>query len=401
MNLVNLFKIAIKALSNNKMRGFLTMLGIIIGVGAVITMLAIGQGSKRSIQNQISEMGSNMIMIYPGGDRRGGVRLDADDMESLKLQDLEDIQNQTRYVSYVSPSVNSAGQAIFGANNTPTTVYGISPEYMDIRRYKIEDGDIFSEQDVKTAAKVCVVGKTVVDELFPNGENPVGKVIRFGKIPLRIIGVLNSMGMDQDDLILAPYTTVQKRMLAITHLQSIICSALTEDYTDEAIEEISSILRRNHKIKETDEDDFEIRSQQEMSEMLTSTTDIMTLLLAAVAGISLLVGGIGIMNIMYVSVTERTREIGLRMSIGAKGRDILAQFLIESILISVTGGMIGIVVGIGAAVLVKVFASFPIYIQPWSVFLSFAVCSITGIFFGWYPAQKASRLDPIEALRYE
>ena len=406
MNLVNLFKIAIKALSNNKMRGFLTMLGIIIGVGAVITMLAIGQGSKRSIQNQISEMGSNMIMIYPGGDRRGGVRLDADDMESLKLQDLEDIQNQTRYVSYVSPSVNSAGQAIFGANNTPTTVYGISPEYMDIRRYKIEDGDIFSEQDVKTAAKVCVVGKTVVDELFPNGENPVGKVIRFGKIPLRIIGVLeskgyNSMGMDQDDLILAPYTTVQKRMLAITHLQSIICSALTEDYTDEAIEEISSILRRNHKIKETDEDDFEIRSQQEMSEMLTSTTDIMTLLLAAVAGISLLVGGIGIMNIMYVSVTERTREIGLRMSIGAKGRDILAQFLIESILISVTGGMIGIVVGIGAAVLVKVFASFSIYIQPWSVFLSFAVCSITGIFFGWYPAQKASRLDPIEALRYE
>ena len=253
---------------------------------------------------------------------------------------------------------------------------------------------------------MCVVGKTVVDELFPNGENPVGKVIRFGKIPLRIIGVLeskgyNSMGMDQDDLILAPYTTVQKRMLAITHLQSIICSALTEDYTDEAIEEISSILRRNHKIKETDEDDFEIRSQQEMSEMLTSTTDIMTLLLAAVAGISLLVGGIGIMNIMYVSVTERTREIGLRMSIGAKGRDILAQFLIESILISVTGGMIGIVVGIGAAVLVKVFASFPIYIQPWSVFLSFAVCSITGIFFGWYPAQKASRLDPIEALRYE
>ena len=406
MNLANLFKIAVKALGNNKMRAFLTMLGIIIGVGAVITMLAIGQGSKRSIQDQISEMGSNMIIIHPGGDRRGGVQLDADDMESLKLQDLKDIQEQTRYVSYVSPSVNSSGQAIFGANNTPTTVYGISPEYMDIRRYEIEEGDIFSEQDVKTAAKVCVVGKTVVDELFPGGESPLGKVIRFGKIPLRIIGVLeskgyNSMGMDQDDLILGPYTTVQKRMLAITHLQSIICSALTEEYTDEAIEEISSILRRNHKIKETDEDDFEIRSQQEMSEMLTSTTDIMTLLLAAVAGISLLVGGIGIMNIMYVSVTERTREIGLRMSIGAKGRDILAQFLIESILISVTGGLIGIVVGIGAAVLVKIFAAFPIYIQPWSVFLSFAVCTVTGIFFGWYPAQKAARLDPIEALRYE
>ena len=406
MNLTNLFKIAFKALSNNKLRGFLTMLGIIIGVGSVITMLAIGQGSKRSIQAQISEMGSNMIMIHPGGDRRGGVRLDAADMESLKLKDLEDIQAQARYISYISPSVNSYGQAIFGANNTPTTVYGISPEYLDIRRYKVEDGDIFSEQDVKTAAKVCLVGKSVVDELFPDGESPVGKVIRFGKIPLRIVGVLeskgyNSMGMDQDDLILAPYTTVQKRILAITHLQSITCSALSEEYTDQAIEEITQILRTNHKLKATDEDDFTIRSQQELSSMLTSTTDMMTLLLAAVAGISLLVGGIGIMNIMYVSVTERTREIGLRMSIGAKGRDILAQFLIESILISVTGGVIGILVGVGAAVLVNIFAAFPIYIQPWSVFLSFAVCTLTGIFFGWYPAQKAAMLNPIDALRYE
>ena len=376
MNLTNLFKIAFKALSNNKLRGFLTMLCIIIGVGSVITMLAIGQGSKRSIQAQISEMGSNMIMIHPGGDRRGGVRLDAADMESLKLKDLEDIQAQARYISYISPSVNSSGQAIFGANNTPTTVYGISPEYLDIRRYKVEDGDIFSEQDVKTAAKVCLVGKSVVDELFPDGESPVGKVIRFGKIPLRIVGVLeskgyNSMGMDQDDLILAPYTTVQKRILAITHLQSITCSALSEEYTDQAIEEITQILRTNHKLK------------------------------ATVAGISLLVGGIGIMNIMYVSVTERTREIGLRMSIGAKGRDILAQFLIESILISVTGGVIGILVGVGAAVLVNIFAAFPIYIQPWSVFLSFAVCTLTGIFFGWYPAQKAAMLNPIDALRYE
>ena len=388
------------------MRSFLTMLGIIIGVASVITMLAIGQGSKRSIQQQISEMGSNMIMIHPGGDRRGGVRLDAADMESLKLKDLEDIQAQARYISYISPSVNSSGQAIFGANNTPTTVYGISPEYLDIRRYKVEDGDIFSEQDVKTAAKVCLVGKSVVDELFPDGESPVGKVIRFGKIPLRIVGVLeskgyNSMGMDQDDLILAPYTTVQKRILAITHLQSITCSALSEEYTDQAIEEITQILRTNHKLKATDEDDFTIRSQQELSSMLTSTTDMMTLLLAAVAGISLLVGGIGIMNIMYVSVTERTREIGLRMSIGAKGRDILAQFLIESILISVTGGVIGILVGVGAAVLVNIFAAFPIYIQPWSVFLSFAVCTLTGIFFGWYPAQKAAMLNPIDALRYE
>lgn len=382
------------------------MLGIIIGVASVITMLAIGQGSKRSIQAQISEMGSNMIMIQPGADMRGGVRQDASAMETLKLQDYEDIVNETRYVSATSPSVNSSGQAIYGANNTPTTVYGISPDYMEIRRYEVEDGDMFSDQDVQTAAKVCVIGKTVVDNLFPGGENPVGRVIRFQKLPFRVVGVLkskgyNSMGMDQDDLILAPYTTIQKKILAITHLQGITCSALKEEYTDQAIDEISEILRRNHRLRETDDDDFTIRSMQELSTMLTSTTDIMTTLLAAVAGISLLVGGIGIMNIMYVSVTERTREIGLRMSIGAKGMDILAQFLIESILISVTGGLIGVLFGVGAALIVNVVAHFPIYIQPWSVLLSFVVCTVTGVFFGWYPAKKAAQLDPIEAIRYE
>ena len=382
------------------------MLGIIIGVASVITMLAIGQGSKRSIQAQISEMGSNMIMIQPGADMRGGVRQDASAMETLKLQDYEDIVNETRYVSATSPSVNSSGQAIYGANNAPTTVYGISPDYMEIRRYEVEDGDMFSDQDVQTAAKVCVIGKTVVDNLFPGGENPVGKVIRFQKLPFRVVGVLkskgyNSMGMDQDDLILATYTTIQKKILAITHLQGITCSALKEEYTDQAIDEISEILRRNHRLRETDDDDFTIRSMQELSTMLTSTTDIMTTLLAAVAGISLLVGGIGIMNIMYVSVTERTREIGLRMSIGAKGMDILAQFLIESILISVTGGLIGVLFGVGAALIVNVVAHFPIYIQPWSVLLSFVVCTVTGVFFGWYPAKKAAQLDPIEAIRYE
>ena len=406
MNGTNLIKIAVRALANNKLRGFLTMLGIIIGVASVITMLAIGQGSKRSIQAQISEMGSNMIMIHPGADVRGGVRQDASAMETLKLQDYEDIVDETRFVSAVSPSVNSSGQAIYGANNAPTTVYGISPDYLEIRRYKVEDGDMFTEQDIQTAAKVCVVGKTVVDTLFPDGSNPVGKVIRFQKLPFRIVGVLeskgyNSMGMDQDDLILAPYTTIQKKVLAITHLQGITCSALKEEYTDQAIDEISEILRRNHKLKESDDDDFTIRSQQELSTMLTSTTDMMTVLLAAVAGISLLVGGIGIMNIMYVSVTERTREIGLRMSIGAKGIDILAQFLIESILISVTGGLIGVVFGVGAALVVNGVAHFPIYIQPWSVILSFAVCTVTGVFFGWYPAKKAAQLDPIEAIRYE
>lgn len=406
MNTTNLLKIALRALANNKLRGFLTMLGIIIGVASVITMLAIGQGSKRSILAQISEMGSNMIMIQPGADMRGGVRQDASAMETLKLQDYEDIVNETRYVSATSPSVNSSGQVIYGANNAPTTVYGISPDYMEIRRYEVEDGDMFSDQDVQTAAKVCVIGKTVVDNLFPGGENPVGKVIRFQKLPFRVVGVLkskgyNSMGMDQDDLILAPYTTIQKKILAITHLQGITCSALKEEYTDQAIDEISEILRRNHRLRETDDDDFTIRSMQELSTMLTSTTDIMTTLLAAVAGISLLVGGIGIMNIMYVSVTERTREIGLRMSIGAKGMDILAQFLIESILISVTGGLIGVLFGVGAALIVNVVAHFPIYIQPWSVLLSFVVCTVTGVFFGWYPAKKAAQLDPIEAIRYE
>lgn len=406
MNLTNLFKIALRALANNKMRGFLTMLGIIIGVASVITMLAIGQGSKRSIQAEISEMGSNMIMIHPGGDIRGGVRQEASSMETLKLEDYQNIVDETRYVAAVSPSVNSSGQVIYGANNAPTTIYGISPDYMEIRRYKVEDGEMFSDQDIAVAAKVCVVGKTVVDNLFPGGENPVGKVIRFQKLPFKIVGVLeskgyNSMGMDQDDLILAPYTTIQKKVLAITHLQGITCSALKEEYTEQAIDEISEILRRNHKLKTDEDDDFTIRSQQELSSMLTSTTDMMTVLLAAVAGISLLVGGIGIMNIMYVSVTERTREIGLRMSIGAKGIDILSQFLIESILISVTGGLIGVIFGVGSAIIVNQVAHFPIFIQPWSVLLSFIVCTATGIFFGWYPAKKAAQLDPIEAIRYE
>ena len=406
MNFANLFRIALKALGNNKFRGFLTMLGIIIGVGSVITMLAIGQGSKKSIQAEISEMGSNMIMIHPGEDMRGGVRLSADDMQTLKVKDFEDIRQECGHVSLVSPSVNSTGQAVYGANNTPTSVYGVNEEFLDIRGYKVQDGDIFSEQDIKTAAKVCLVGKTVIDQLFTNGENPVGKVIRFGSIPFRIVGVLeskgyNSMGMDQDNLIITPYTTVMKRILAITYLQEIVCSALSEEYTDKAIEEVSSVLRRNHKLKESDDDDFNIRSQQELSTMMTSTSDMMSTLLAAVAGISLLVGGIGIMNIMYVSVTERTKAIGLRMSIGAKGRDILAQFLIEATLISITGGLLGVILGVAASYIVKAVLSYPILIQPWSIVVSFLVCTIIGIFFGWYPARKASNLDPIEAIRYE
>jgi putative ABC transport system permease protein len=406
MNLTNLFRIALKALSNNKMRGFLTMLGIIIGVASVITMLAIGQGSKKGIQDQISEMGANMVMIQPGADMRGGVRQSASAMETLKMADYESIRNEARFISAISPSVNGSGQLIYGGNNTPSTVYGVSADYLDIRRYSIDDGSMFTEQDIASAAKVCVIGKTVASNLFPNGENPIGKVIRFNKIPFRIIGMLkskgfNSMGMDQDDIALAPYTTIQKRVLAITYLQGMTASAVMEEYSNAAIDEITEILRRNHKLKETDEDDFNIRSMEELSSTISSVMDMLTLLLGSIAGISLLVGGIGIMNIMYVSVTERTREIGLRMSIGAKGRDIMAQFLIEAILISITGGIIGVLIGGGLSWMIRAALNFDTFVQPWSVLVSFAVCTVTGVFFGWYPAKKAAKLDPIEAIRYE
>ena len=406
MNGTNLFKIALRALANNKMRAFLTMLGIIIGVASVITMLAIGQGSKRSIQAQISEMGSNIIMIHPGGERRGGVRMDPSEMQTLKLTDYEALRNETNFLSAVSPNVSSSGQLIAGNNNYPSSISGVGTEYLDIRQLSIEQGEMFSEADIQVSAKVCVIGQTIVDNLFPGGQDPVGKVIRFNQVPFRVVGVLkakgyNSMGMDQDDIVLAPYTTVMKRLLAQTYLEGIFASALSEDMTDYATDEVTAILRRNHKLQEDEDDDFSIRSQQELSSMLNSTTDLMTTLLACIAGISLVVGGIGIMNIMYVSVTERTREIGLRMSVGARGIDILAQFLIEAILISITGGLIGVIVGCGASVVVKNVAHWPIYIQTWSVLLSFAVCTVTGVFFGWYPAKKAAQLDPIEAIRYE
>ena len=407
MNITNLFKIALRAIAANKLRSFLTMLGIIIGVASVIAMLAIGQGSKQSIQKNISEMGSNMIMIHPGQDKGpGGARQDAGEMQTLKLKDYEALREQSRYLAYISPSVNASGQFINGNNNTPSTVYGISPDYLEIRQLKVEDGNTFTEEDIRASAKVCLIGKTVADNLFTNGEDPVGKVIRFKSIPFRIVGILkpkgyNSFGMDQDDMVLAPYTTVMKRILSVTYLQGINASALTEDLTDAAIEDITAILRTSHKLKAGEQDNFTIRSQQEMAAMMNSTSDTMTVLLLVVACISLIVGGIGIMNIMYVSVTERTREIGLRMSVGARGMDILNQFLIEAILLSVTGGLIGVIVGIGAAWGIRTFAHWPILIQPWSVLLSFAVCSATGIFFGWYPARKAANLDPIEAIRYE
>ena len=412
MNYQNLFKIAIRAIAANKMRSFLTALGIIIGIAAVITMLAIGQGSKASIKANIAEMGSNMIMIHPGADMRGGVRQDASSMETLKQTDYEAIKDECNYISAISPSVSSNGQWINGNNNTQSSIYGVNQDYLTIRQLKIADGEMFTDSDIKTAAKVCVLGQTVVDYLFPDGSDPVGRVVRFNSIPFRVIGVLkkkgyNSMGMDQDDLVLAPYTTVMKRILAQTYLSEIVCSAITEEASEPAQDQITQILRRTHKLKdatdttEGDDDDFNIRSQEEISSMMNSTMSTITILLGSVAGISLIVGGIGIMNIMYVSVTERTREIGLRMSVGARGIDILNQFLIEAILLSVTGGIIGVILGVSISVSLQQFAHAATQIEPWSIIMSFAVCTFTGVFFGWYPAKKAARLDPIEAIRYE
>ena len=412
MNYQNLFKIAIRAIAANKMRSFLTALGIIIGIAAVITMLAIGQGSKASIKANIAEMGSNMIMISPGADMRGGVRQDASSMETLKQADYQSIKEDCNYISAISPTVNSSGQWIYGNNNTQSSIYGVNQDYLSIRQLKVADGEMFTDTDIKAAAKVCILGQTVVDYLFPDGSDPIGKVVRFNSIPFRVIGVLqkkgyNSMGMDQDDLVLAPYTTVMKRILAQTYLGGIVCSAITEEASQPAQDQISEILRHNHKLKdatettEADENDFNIRSQEEISSMMNSTMSTITILLGSVAGISLLVGGIGIMNIMYVSVTERTREIGLRMSVGARGIDILNQFLIEAILLSVTGGIIGVILGVSLSLSLNAFLHIATQIEPWSIIMSFAVCTFTGVFFGWYPAKKAARLDPIEAIRYE
>jgi putative ABC transport system permease protein len=400
------FRVALKAIANNKGRSFLSMLGIIIGVAAVIVMMAIGQGSKESVRKNISQMGTNIIMVRPGADMRGGVRQDPSSMQTLKIEDYNAIKQRAEYIMYVSPEVSASGQVIYGANNTNTSVYGESLEYMDIKQWEVEEGTCFTEQDVTTAAKVCLVGKSVVDELFPDGGEVVGKTIRFKSIPVRIVGVLkskgyNSFGMDQDNLLIMPYTTVMKRLLAQTYFSTINCSALTEEMTDQAIEELTTILRENHKLKADADDDFTIHSQAEMMETMSSTMDSITLILVVAAAFSLLVAGIGIMNIMLVSVTERTKEIGLRMSVGARGLDISIQFLIESILISVTGGILGIVVGFGLCEAATSLFKLPTSIPGWSIVLSFAVCTVIGILFGYIPAKKAANLDPIEAIRYE
>jgi len=408
MKIFNLIRIALRALQRNKLRAFLTMLGIIIGVGAVIAMVAIGQGSKKSIQDQLSSMGSNMITVRPNSNQTpgGGARLDASTVQSLTLDDIKAIQSQAQYINAVSPAVQGRGQAINGALNWPTTMQGVSPDFLEIRNWPLKEGVSFSNEDVNGAAKVCLIGQTVVDNIFDPGDDPVGKTIRFNKIPFKIIGVLaekgeNAFGQDQDDILLAPYTTVQKRILAIPYIQTIYASSTSSETSEPATQELSQILRSSHRLTNTEQDDFTVRTQAELINTFSSTSELLTVLLAAIAGISLLVGGIGIMNIMYVSVTERTKEIGLRMSIGARGVDILLQFLIEATVISITGGILGVLLGLLASKLITVFLSWPTLVSESSIILSFVVCAITGIFFGYYPAQKASRLDPIEALRYE
>jgi len=409
MKLSNLLQIAIRALQRNKLRALLTMLGIIIGVAAVIAMVAIGQGSKESIQAQLSSMGSNMITVLPfsnttvGG---GGARVASTGLQTLTLKDIKAIQTNAKYINEVSPAVTARGQVLYGNLNWPTQIMGVSPDYLTIRNWPLKEGVSFNAENVNSAAKVCLIGQTVVTNIFPPGEDPIGKIIRFNKIPFTIIGELaakgaNTFGSDQDDIILAPYTTVQERILGITYIQTIYASAINESSTDSATAELTRILRASHNLKPSDEDDFQLRVMAELISAFSSTSQLLTVLLTAIAGISLVIGGIGIMNIMYVSVTERTKEIGLRMSIGARGIDILMQFLIEAILISIIGGIIGVLLGIGTSQLISYFLKWPTLISVSSIIISFAVCGITGIFFGYYPAVKASRLDPIEALHYE
>jgi putative ABC transport system permease protein len=406
MRLLNLLKIAFKAIVLNKMRTLLTMLGIIIGVASVIAMLAIGEGSKASIRDTISSMGSNMITIRPGADDRGPARGSGGNVQTLTLQDYKVIKAKSELLSYITPVVNGGGQVINGSNNWPSTIYGVNPDYLNIKVVGLQSGSMFTDAEVSSASKVVIIGQTVVDNVFPDGQDPVGQMVRFNNIPFKVIGVLeekgeNTFGQDQDDVVIAPYTTVQKRILAIDYLNQIMASAISEDDAPEAVTQVTEILRSQHKLMDNEDDDFHVRSMEELISTFSSTSEMLTILLVAVASISLLIGGIGIMNIMYVSVKERTKEIGLRMAVGGKGSDILMQFLIEAILISITGGLLGVILGLGSTIFIEKFLHWPTSVALYSIIISFAVCAVTGIFFGWYPAKKAAALDPITALRYE
>ncbi len=406
MDILNLLSISYKALLRNKTRSFLSMLGIVIGIAAVIAVVDLGEGLTKNTANQLSDMGTNLIMVMRANQRRGGVSMGSGNVQSLKLKDCELIAKNAKNVSKVSPLVTSGGQLVNGSKNWSGTAYGGSPDYLDIRKYEIATGVNFTDEDVKTYAKVGLIGQTIVENLFDSGEDPIGKSIRIGNMPFKVIGTLkekgeNGMGMDQDDIVIMPYSTVQKRMLGIDFIHQIMCSAKSEDVADAAVAEIEEILRESHNISPNAEDDFEVRTQQEMLEMMTSVTGTITTVLVAIALISLMVGVIGIMNIMYVTVTERTKEIGLRMSIGARNALILMQFLTESMILSVIGGIFGMLLGILLSYLAATVMSLPFVVNPLWMFISFVACAVLGLIAGFFPALKASRTDPINALRYE
>ena len=406
MRIRNLLLVAYRSLSRNMLRTFLTMLGIIIGVASVIAMLAIGEGSKQNIQASISSMGTNSIMIMPGSISQGGVHLEAGSQQNLTREDAEAIGLKCDAVMYVSPIVQSGAQVITGSQNWRTSVMGVFPDYFASRNLIIQDGNLFTLSDDKAAAKVCIVGLTVVTNLFGENANPVGQTIRINRIPFKIIGVMerkgqNTFGQDQDDIVIAPFATVQKRMLSTKNVRMIMISAKSEELIDEAKEQIAQLIRIRHKVSKEEEDDFMIRTQSDLSNIFGSISKVLTILLASIASISLLVGGIGIMNIMLVSVTERTREIGIRLAVGAKSKDVLVQFMIESIFISFLGGFVGIGLGISVSMLVANLGGWPITITVFSILLSFLFSAFVGLFFGWYPARKAANLNPIDALRYE
>ena len=406
MDILNLIRISAKALLRNKTRTALSMLGIVIGIAAVIAVVNLGEGLKQSTANQLSDMGTNLIMVMRANQRRGGVSMGSSNVESLTVRDCELIAENAKNITMVSPVVNSGGQLVNGSKNWSGTVYGGSPEYLEIRKYDIATGVNFTDDDVKKYAKVGLIGQTIVEELFDDGEDPIGKTIRVGGMPFMVIGTLkekgeNGMGMDQDDIVIMPYSTVQKRMLGANFIQQIVCSAASEDVAEAAVTEIEEILRASHKIPTGGNNDFEVRTQQEMLEMMTSMTGMITTVLIAIALISLLVGCIGIMNIMYVTVTERTKEIGLRMSIGAKNAVILMQFLTESIILSLIGGVLGLLLGIGLSYVVTMIMNIPFVVNVLWMFIACISCAILGLIAGFFPALKASRTDPINALRYE
>jgi len=405
MKTLNILLSAFRALQRNKLRSFLTMLGIIIGVGAVIAMLAIGQGAEYSVKEQIASLGTNVLMIFPGVQQQGGVRSAAGSAVTLTEEDAQAIESDCQAVQYLSPGSMAFGQIIAGNLNWSGLIQGVGVDYLEIREWPLAYGEFFTDQDVKAATKVCVLGKTIADNLFPD-TSPVDQMIRIRNVPFKVVGVLtakgqNAMGQDQDDVILAPYTTVIRRLSHWPNLRYILVSATSLGEMNTAQSQITEVLRMRHRIQPYDPDDFTIRNQTDLANTATATTQVLTVLLASIASVSLLVGGIGIMNIMLVSVTERTREIGIRMSIGARSRDILTQFLIEALVLSLLGGIVGIILGTVGSSVISDIAKWPTIITAFSIILSFGFSIAIGIFFGYYPARKAAMLNPIDALRYE